>query len=437
MRLLLPSPRGRYCNGCTRRDFLAAGSIPFLGLSMAHLLEARAAAAATAARPAADSLIVIWLGGGASQLETFDPKPQAPAETRGHFGSIPTTLPGIRFCDRLPRLAATLDRFCVVRSVTHPDRNHGTADHLMLSGYLQSPATAYPAIGSVLGKVLGYRGAMPPAVAIPSSPLGAGYLGSAWSAFRVGGDPNSPAFTVRDLQPPVDVNTARLRRRGDLLRLVDDGVRAFEQADGPRSLSEFYQRANTIVTSPEAREAFDLGKEPESLRNRYGRTTLGQSALLARRLVERGVRMVTVSQGGWDHHANIFSQLDEGMLASVDQVTTSLLGDLHDRGLLERTLVMLTGEFGRTPGVNYAVGRDHWPDAFSVLLAGGGIRGGVVYGETDARAAYPTADPCTPADLLATFYRQLGLDPETELHTPDGRPIKVLAEGQVVSGILG
>jgi uncharacterized protein (DUF1501 family) len=201
-------------------------------------------------------------------------------------------------------------------------------------------------------------------------------------------------------------------------------------------MSEFYRRAHDIVTSPAAREAFALGKESESLRGRYGRTTFGQSALLARRLIERGVRVVTVTKGGWDHHANIFSQLDEGMLAEVDQVLTALLTDLHDRGLLEKTLVVLTGEFGRTPAVNYAVGRDHWPDVFSVAVAGGGIRGGAVHGASDAHARYPAASPCTPQDLLATFYHQLGIDPDRELHTQDGRPIKVLAEGEPIKDLL-
>ena len=422
----------RTCDGIRRRDFISAGGLSLWGLSLAHLLEASASAAA----PKAENAIVLWLGGGMSQLDTFDPKPDAPPEIRGHFGTISTRLAGVRFSDRLPRLAASLDRFCVIRSMTHPDRNHGSADHLMLSGYLQTPATTYPAFGAIAGRLQGYRTALPPFAGIPNSPVGSGYLGSAYNAFRVGGDPNAAGFTVRDFAPPLQVNASRLARRGDLLRLVDGSVRAFEQADGPRGMSEFYRRAHDIVTSPAAREAFALGKESESLRGRYGRTTFGQSALLARRLIERGVRVVTVTKGGWDHHANIFSQLDEGMLAEVDQVLTALLADLHDRGLLEKTLVLLTGEFGRTPAVNYAVGRDHWPDVFSVVVAGVGIRGGAVHGASDTHARYPAASPCTPQDLLATFYHQLGIDPDRELHTQDGRPIKVLAEGEPIQGLL-
>jgi len=431
--LELVTGRHRTCDGIRRRDFISAGSLSLWGLSLAHLLEARARAA-TAVK--AENAIVLWLGGGMSQLDTFDPKPDAPPEIRGHFGTLPTRLAGVRFSDRLPRLAANLDRFCVIRSMSHPDRNHGSADHLMLTGYLQNPATAYAAFGAIVGRLQGYRTALPPFAGIPNSPVGSGYLGSAYSAFRVGGDPNAAGFTVRDFSPPLEVSAARLERRADLLQLVDGSVRAFEQADGPRGLSEFYRRAHDIVTSPAAREAFALDKEPESLRGRYGRTTFGQSALLARRLIERGVRAVTVTKGGWDHHANIFSQLDEGMLAEVDQVLTALLADLQDRGLLEKTLVLLTGEFGRTPKVNYAVGRDHWPDVFSVVVAGGGIRGGAIYGASDAQAGYPAASPCTPQDLLATFYHQLGIDPDMELHTHDGRPIKVLAQGEAIRGLL-
>lgn len=434
MRILLPARRGDYCDRIRRRDFLTSGSLSLFGLSLPQFLAARAEAAGKPAR--AENAILIWLGGGISQLDTFDPKPDAPPETRGHFGTVATRLPGVRFSDRLPRLAAALGDFCVIRSMTHPDRNHGSADHLMLTGYLQTPATPYAAFGAVMGRLQGYRTALPPFVGIPNSPVAAGYLGSAHGAFRVGGDPNAAGFTVRDFAPPLEVNAARLKQRGDLLRLVDRNVRAFEEADGPRSLGEFYSRAHTIVTSPQAREAFDLEREPDALRRRYGRTTLGQSALLARRLVERGVRMVTVSKGGWDHHANIFSQLDEGMLAEVDQVLAALIADLKQRGLLETTLVLLTGEFGRTPAVNYAVGRDHWPDVFSLVAAGGGIRGGQVYGESDARAAYPARDPVTPQDLLATLYHLLGIDTDTELHTRDGRPIQVLAQGEVVRGLL-
>ncbi|MBM3457701.1 MAG: DUF1501 domain-containing protein, partial [Armatimonadetes bacterium] len=318
LRIQWPGFRSRYCDGVSRRDFLAVGGSSVLGLSLAHLLQSEAAAAGAAGRKPADNVIVLWLRGGISQIETFDPKPDATPENRGHFGTVPTKLAGVRFCDRLPRLAANLDRFSVIRSMTHPDRNHGSADHLMLSGYLQNPVTPYPALGSILARVQGYRTALPPCVGIPNSPVGSGYLGSAFNAFRVTGDPNSPTFAVRDFRPPVTVDGDRLSRRGELLKLVDQGVSAFEQADGPRSLSEFYQRAHTIVTSPEAKEAFALEKEAEPLRRKYGRTTFGQGALLARRLVERGVRMVTVVKGGWDHHANIFSQLDEGMLAEVD-----------------------------------------------------------------------------------------------------------------------
>jgi Protein of unknown function (DUF1501) len=424
------------CDRISRRSFLRVGALTALGLGMGDLLRLEAAAAAGGSAASADAVILLWLGGGMSQIDTFDPKPEAASEIRGHFGTIPTKLPGIRFSDRLPRLAETLERFCVIRSMTHGDRNHGSADHLMLTGYLQTPTIAYPSFGSVTAKELGYRKSLPPFVSLPRPPVSSGYLGAQYNAFTVGGDPNSPDFTVRDVRPPAEVSTARLQRRESLLNLVDGAVKAFESADGPRSMTEFYQRAYSLVTSPAAKEAFALDQEPERVRRAYGRTTFGQSALLARRLVERGVRFVTVTKGGWDHHANIFTQLDEGMLADLDQTLAALLTDLHEREMLQRTLVLCMGEFGRTPTVNYAVGRDHWPDTASVVVAGGGVRGGQILGSSDAKSAYPADRATTPGDLAATVYHCLGIDYDQEYRTPDGRPVKVLAQGEVIHEIL-
>jgi hypothetical protein len=425
----------RNCEGASRRDFLRVGALTALGFGLGDLLRLEARGAKRSSAPA-DAVILVWLGGGLSHLDTFDPKPDAPPETRGHFGTMPTRLAGVRFSDRIPRLAAALDKFCVLRSMTHADRNHGSADHLMLSGYAHTPTLAYPVYGAVAARALGYRKAMPPFVAFGRSPLDAGYLGAQYNAFTVAGDPGAPDFTVQDLRPPVEVSTAGLKRRERLLHLVDGEIKAFESADGPRSMSEFYRRAYALITSAEMKGAFALNREPEQVRRAYGHTTLGQSALLARRLVERGARFVTITKGGWDHHANIFTQLDEGMLAEVDQTLTALLADLHERGLLKRTLVLCMGEFGRTPSVNYAVGRDHWPDCASVFIAGGGVRGGQVFGRSDARAAYPKEEPVHPADLAATVYRCLGIDPEIEYRTRDNRPIKVLAQGEPIQKIL-
>jgi hypothetical protein len=422
------------CEGTGRRDFLRVGALTALGLGLPDLL--RAETRGRGPKPAADAAILIWLGGGLSHIDTFDPKPDAPSETRGHFGSVATKLPGVRFSDRLPRLARCLDRFAVIRSLTHADRNHGSADHLMLTGYPHTPTLEYPSYGAVVARELGYRNGLPPFVALPRAPVGSGYLGAERGAFTIGGDPNAPDFTVQDLRPPVEVSTARMKRRRGLLSLVDDGVKAFEEADGPRSTSEFYRRAYALTTSPAVKEAFALDREPEAVRRAYGRTTLGQGVLLARRLVERGVRLATVTRGGWDHHANIFTQLDEGMLAELDQTLAALLGDLGDRGLLNRTLVLCMGEFGRTPTVNYAVGRDHWPDVASVLVAGGGVRNGQVFGSSDARGAYPKESAVTPADLAATVYHCLGIDPETEYRTRDNRPVKVLAQGTPIRKLL-
>jgi uncharacterized protein (DUF1501 family) len=434
---MLEITTGRHanCESSSRRDFLRAGALTALGLGLGDVLRLEARARDWAA-PSADAVILVWLGGGPSQIDTFDPKPDAPPEVRGHFGTTATRLAGVRFSDRLPRLAGELDQFSMLRSVTHTDRNHGSADHLMLTGYAATPALEYPGYGSVAARALGYRQALPPFVAMPRSPVGAGYLGTEYNPFLVSGDPNAPDFTVRDLQAPLSVSTAGRKRRETLLGLVDGAVKALDDADGPRSMSKFHQRAYDLVTSPTARAAFALDQEPERLRRAYGRHTLGQSVLLARRLVERGVRLVTVTRGGWDHHANIFTQLDEGMLAEVDQALAALLVDLQDRGMLKRTLVLCLGEFGRTPTVNYAVGRDHWPDVASVIVAGGGVRGGQVYGASDAKAAHPKENPVTPADLAATIYHCLGIDPATEYHTRDDRPIKILARGEVIHKIL-
>jgi hypothetical protein len=427
----------RNCDRISRRDCLRVGALTTLGLGLGDWLSLEAARADGGSAPSTDAVILLWLGGGMSQIDTFDPKPDAPPEIRGHFGTIPTKLAGIRFADRLPRLAGELDKFCVIRSMTHGDRNHGSADHLMLTGYLQTPATEYPSYGAVVAKELGYRKSLPPFVSLPHPPIGSGYLGAQYNAFTVGGDPGAPDFTVRDVQPPLEVSAARLKRRKTFLSLVDGAVKAFEHADGPRSMSQFYQRAYSIITSPTAKEAFALDQEPERVRRAYGRTTFGQSALLARRLVERGVRFVTVTKGGWDHHANIFTQLDEGMLADLDQTLSALLIDLKQRGMLQKTMVLCMGEFGRTPSVNYAVGRDHWPDVASVIIAGGGVRGGQILGASDAKSAYPVERPVTPGDLAATIYHCLGIDWNKEYHTRDGRPIKILAKGEVIPELLG
>jgi hypothetical protein len=424
----------RDCDALSRRDFVRVGGLTALGLGLSDLLRLRARAGQP--RASADAVILIWLGGGMSHIDTLDPKPDAPPETRGHFGTIATRLPGVRFSDRLPRLATALDKFCVIRSVTHADRNHGSGDHLMLSGYAQTPTLSYPSFGTVAARELPARNQVPPFVACQRAPLDAGYLGAQYNAFTVNGDPNSPDFALADLRAPLEVSTAGLRRRKTLLSLVDSKLEAFESADGPRSMSEFYRRAYSLISSPSVKEAFAIGQEPERVRRGYGRTTLGQSALLARRLVERGARFVTVTKGGWDHHANIFTQLDEGMLAELDQTLTALLADLHDRGLLQKTLVLCMGEFGRTPDVNYAVGRDHWPDTASVFIAGGGVRGGQIFGASDARAAYPKESPVTPADLAATIYHLLGINTEKEYRTRDNRPVKILAAGEVVHRLL-
>jgi hypothetical protein len=425
----------RRCDGLSRRDFLRVGAVGALGLTLPGLLRAQAQAAAPS-KARAHSVILVYLGGGLSHHDSFDLKPDAPPEIRGKYTAIETNVPGLRIGELLPRMARTMDRVHLVRSGAHNNDHHETATNWVLCGRFGSAFGDYPAMGAVVAHELGFAGELPPYVAIPRNPsftweLGkSAFLGGRYESFRTG-DPNDPNFKVQDVAPAEPLTPRRAERRQTLLQAVDGLARAVHGNDQISTYDEFHQRAAEMVLSSEARSAFAVDRENDRLRDRYGRTTFGQSCLLARRLVERGVRFVTVNFGGWDHHAKIWEGLEK-KLPDFDRGLSALLDDLHERGLLERTLVLAYGEFGRTPKINKDNGRDHWGPAASLLFAGAGVRGGAVLGSTDRQGAYVTRRPVAPADVACTVYEAVGVEPRHQLLTPDGRPIEILDRGETI-----
>jgi hypothetical protein len=435
--ILLGLRHGKRCDGVSRRDVLRIGTLGVLGLSLPDLLRAEARAdqgRRSGAR--ARSVILVYLGGGLSHHDSFDLKPEAPAEVRGIYHPIDTNVPGVRIGELLPRMARVMDKVALVRSGSHNNDHHETATNWVLCGRFGSAFGDYPAMGAVVSHELGFRGQLPPYVAIPRNPsftweLGkSAFLGGRYESFRTG-DPNAPNFRVQDVAPAEAVSDRSARRRQTLLQAVDGLARQIDGNDQIATYGEFQRRAAELVLSSEARGAFAIDREPPRLRDRYGRTTFGQGCLLARRLVERGVRFVTVNNGGWDHHARIWDGLRH-RLPEFDQGFSALLEDLDDRGLLAETLVLAFGEFGRTPKINQQVGRDHWGPAASLLFAGASVRGGQVIGATDRQGAYVTRRPVAPADVASTVYEAVGVDPHRWLMHPEGRPIEILDRGETV-----
>jgi hypothetical protein len=431
----------RYCDGVNRRDFLKVGALTALGLTLPDLLRARAAAATEGKEVKKTSCILIWQGGGASHMDMWDPKPEAPLEFRGPFGTIPTNVSGVRLAEPMERTAKVMDKFSIIRSFTHPNSGHEQATHMMLTGYfpILGGRNEMPSYGSIVSKVRGpNKPGMPAYVTIPSTPTSsnAGYLGVAYNPFSVDGDPNNKGFQVRNLTLPGAVTEGRFTDRRALLGKLDTLARESDPSGLMKGMDAFKGKACELVTSAEARKAFDLSQEPEKLRDEYGRNTLGQSCLLARRLVEAGVTFVTINSGGWDTHANNFEELKRNRLPQFDPAWATLVRDLSDRGLLDSTLVMAFGEFGRTPRINPQAGRDHWPNAMSIALGGGGIKGGVVLGESDARGEYPKERPLSQGDLFTTMYTLLGMDPNVEYYNEANRPLKIAPGGEVIRELV-
>lgn len=415
-----------------RRGFIRVGSIAAFGtFAWGDILRAQASAKKT---PAKDiSVIHLWLAGGLSHLDTFDMKLDADRKCRSAFKSIPTSVPGLHISEHLPRTAELMNRVTLIRSMTHKQSAHGAAQTLMLSGHDALPTLLVPAIGSVLSKELGPRNELPPYVVIPQ-PRGnnarAGFLGPKFNPFSAG-DVNVAKYSVRDMDLPMGVDWSRMEARHGLLKLVDSKIREWDSSDTFATLDSYYQSAFELMRSPRAKEAFNIAKEPDALRNQYGRTAMGQGCLLARRLVEAGVRFVSVGKGenAWDHHGTIFPSYANEFMPELDQAFSALLADLDQKGMLDSTLVLLTGEFGRTAEINVNNGRDHWPNCFSLVLAGAGVPRGQVIGESDKDGMYVKDHPVEVPDLMATVLKKCGVEFEKEYVSNIGRPIKI-AEGR-------
>jgi hypothetical protein len=421
----------------TRRSFLQVGALAGLGLTLDDFFRLQAAEPQKKEAPA-QACIHIFMPGGLAAQESFDPKPNAPLEYRGDMAVVPTKLPGVVLNEGLKRTAEVADKITVCRSMTHGEAAHERGTHNMFTGWRPSPAIQYASMGSVVGHELGVRNDLPPYVCIPNQPTtyaGSGYLPSSFAPFSLGSDPANANFTVRDLKLPGGVDDQRFTTRKSILDAVNAHFAGRDKSDNVAAMDTFYQRAYSLLGSPQAREAFNIAAEPAPLRDEYGRNAAGQRTLMARRLVEAGVRFVTLTYGSWDLHANITASTRQQM-PPFDQAFAALIRDLDRRGLLKTTLVMVSSEFGRTPKINNTAGRDHWPKVFSVVLAGGGIKSGAVYGTSDATATEPQDDPLTVEDLAYTVYHQLGIDPDKKLLASGNRPIAIVDSGNLRKDLL-
>jgi hypothetical protein len=438
------------CEGFHRRDFLKIGTAGLLGLTLPQLLrlEARAARASggTKARKA-NAVIMLWLGGGPATIDMWDLKPEAPEGIRGDFKPIETSAQGVQISEHLPQSAKVANRLTIVRSLAHTIPSHGPATVFMTTGNKPTPAVQYPALGSLVTRLMPAEEGVPPYVAFSEIRGGsagtAGFLGTAYNPFIVegaaGGGKNAAAgnLRVRGIQLPTGFTLEELENRDKLLQGFDESFRAADKAaDLAEGLDAFHKKALEILRSDRTKKAFDLAQESKEARERYGPTPFGQGALAARRLVEAGVRFVTISLGGWDTHGQNFKSLKEKLLPQVDMTLSALIQDLSDRGMLDNTIVYLAGEFGRTPKVNKNAGRDHWARSMAVVLAGGGFKKGYAHGSTDAEGMAPNNEACTPDDVSATIFQQLGIDPHMDLQTSTGRPIQLFREGKVLPKLV-
>jgi len=415
-----------------RRTFLQAGFIGGLGLPF---LNADQKFYESVEGPA-KSVIFIYLPGGMAHQETLDPKPFAPIEYRGPLGSIQTVVPDIRLGELMVNTSKIADKISIIRSMTHGEAAHERGTHNMFTGYRPSPALQYPSMGSVVAHEFGPRKNLPPYVCIPNQPnefAGTGYLSSSYSGFGLGSDPASGNFAVRDLKIPVAED--RFSRRKKVLDIVNTDFNQKQEADSIDAVNSFYKRAYSLIGDENAREAFNIEKEPSELRDKYGRNTAGSRMLLARRLVEFGSRFVTLTYGGWDMHDNIANGMNR-QLPAFDKGFATLIEDLSDRGLLDSTLVCVVSEFGRTPKINGTAGRDHWPKVFSTIMAGGGIKQGITYGTSNATASEPDENAVTIEDWAATIYNRLGIVADKELMAPGDRPIEIVDGGEVIQNLI-
>jgi Protein of unknown function (DUF1501) len=454
----LTKSSARSGDGLNRRGFLKVGCLGLSGLTLSELLRAQALARAAGQKPASDrSVILVWLDGGPPQHETYDPKPDAPREFRGPLKAIPTAVPGALVSELLPNHARLMDKMSIIRSLHHDTGDHFAAAHWMLTGYFGSTSTnlppQYPSAGSIIAKLKGARKpGMPAYVGLPNTHSvglvpgyhGAAYLGVGYHPFVADGDPNSESYQVPNLTLPAGVDAGRLEGRRELLGVFDSARRVVDASGLMEGLDRFDQQAFSLVLGDAARRAFDLSKEDPRLRDRYSRHQWGQSALLARRLVEAGVRFVTLTFSGWDYHSSLETGM-KNVLPILDATVGSLIEDLDNRGQLDSTMVLVMGEFGRTPrmnttgvpGVDPVPGRDHWGKVMSVLAAGGGFARGRIIGASNKNGEVPKDRPVRPQDLMVTLYEQLGISPETSFNNRAGRPVPIGSDGQVISELLG
>jgi hypothetical protein len=442
---LSANDRHRYCDGLSRRSFLRVGSLGLAGLALPEFLRLKAQ---TPSATRDTAVILIWLDGGPTYMDTYDLKPDAPNEYAGELRPIATRAPGVQICELMPEQAKVMDKLSIVRSLHHSTGDHFAAAHWMLTGYFGSTAAnltpMYPGAGAITARLRGAnRPGLPAYVGVPyarSVGLAPGYfsgayLGTAYNPFQVQSDPNSRNFSVRNLRLPGGVTMSQLEDRRSLLASFDNMRRDAEQSGTLESLDKFQQEAFELISGPAARHAFDINGEDPRLRDRYGRHNWGQSCLLARRLVEAGVTFVNVHMGGWDHHGKIFPAMRR-LLPILDRAVAALVTDLSERGLYDKVALCICGEFGRTPRVNGGAGRDHWGQAGFCVLGGGGLEGGVVVGSTTAKGERPRERPVGPGDMLATLYHVLGIDTRTTFEDPSGRPHPVLNKGKAIEELV-
>ncbi|MBX9677284.1 MAG: DUF1501 domain-containing protein [Gemmataceae bacterium] len=429
-----------------RRDCLKLGLGGLLGGSFVNGLRLKVHASDRAIAPKADACILVWLDGGPTHYETFDPKPDAPAEIRGEFKPIATRTSGMHFSEHMSKLAAMSDKLAIIRSMRHDQGNHGAGNHYLMTGAppripvgCGAFVSYHPSMGSVVAHELPAPNGLPAYFSMPemSRSGGPNFLGARFAPFVVQDNPNTPGFRVRDVALPAGLSEGRFGSRQEIRREVDRMQRLLDPASGDpaASLDENYRQGYDLISSVQAQAAFDIHRESERVRDRYGRSPFGQRALLARRLVEAGVPWVTLYHGGWDHHTNLFSSL-RNLLPSVDQVVATLIDDLHQRGMLERTMVIVLGEFGRTPQINKDAGRDHWSNSMSVLFAGGGTPGGICVGATDVRGYSPVGRTHSPENFVSSIYLKLGIDPNKILYSGEGRPSHIVSDPTPIQELM-
>ena len=427
------------CEGMNRRSFLQLGAVGGLGATLPLMFQQKAALAKEGKSQKDVNCIFIWTHGGTSHHDTLDPKPDAPGAIRGPFDLVDTAIPGVKFTELCKRLAAEANRFALLRSWNPRNGSHSTADAWCMSGRQWNPGMHYPCFGSVISQQRGFKSALPPFIQLGNNldrRFGggmSGILGLEHMPFEIHSDPNNPAFTVRDITPPQGVAMSRVDKRKAMLSKVDALQKKVDdlQPEAFNAIDEHFKAALNMITAPETKRAFDIATEDPRLRDRYGRTLLGQNLLMARRLIESGVRFVTVTDPGWDSHADCFNGLQKTRMPPVDQGLPELLIDLEQRGMLDNTLVVWMTDFGRTPKINSASGRDHWSTSGFALMAGAGVPGGAVLGATSEDGGHVIRDQYLSEDLGATVYEKLGIPTDLIVEAPDGRPIRLL-EGRTI-----